>query len=188
MDGLLSLAEGELPKIPRVQWFERARWFGMRVYLEFPWSTSDWTKEVWIQIRGKGRRKALYTKELFLDGCDTYAVAKHVTDATWGVRHLWTELEGGKVLKKKEEAGKSPKAVMNNGEGAGEKKGGLRQQNLIIDIWRNNRSYQLLWVRLLCLGFGVHHKDDKRKPYLPWGFTYAKFLAQDVHALVCATY
>jgi len=132
--------------------------------------------------------KALYTKELFLDGCDTYAVAKHVTDATWGVRHLWTELEGGKVLKKKEEAGKSPKAVMNNGEGAGEKKGGLRQQNLIIDIWRNNRSYQLLWVRLLCLGFGVHHKDDKRKPYLPWGFTYAKFLAQDVHALVCATY
>ena len=104
MDGLLSLAEGELPKIPRVQWFERARWFGMRVYLEFPWSTSDWTKEVWIQIRGKGRVKALYTKELFLDGCDTYAVAKHVTDATWGVRHLWTELEGGKVLKKKEEA------------------------------------------------------------------------------------
>ena len=101
MDGLLSLAEGELPKIPRVQWFERARWFGMRVYLEFPWSTSDWTKEVWIQIRGKGRVKALYTKELFLDGCDTYAVAKHVTDATWGVRHLWTDESSGKVLKKK---------------------------------------------------------------------------------------
>ena len=74
---------------------------------------------------------------------------------------------------------------MNNGDGVEGKKGGERQQNLIIDIWRNKRSYQLLWVRLLCLGFGVHHKDDKRKPYLPWGFTYAKFRSPECGGGLC---